>query len=98
MYVIGWLLAMILFAACASVGNPEIMQVQPEQLRIMSKAQLIEKYGHPTMKQLVWKDGKETETYIWSYAFVAPGYVESAAFSVSFDEGGAISTLTMQQK
>ena len=84
-------------AGCASVGNPKIMELKPEQLQGMTKAQLIEAYGDPNMKQTVYKDGKQTDTYTWSYAFVAPGYVESAAFAISFDESGTVSTVTMRQ-
>lgn len=87
------LLVALSFMACATVGNEKIKHVTPEQLQGMTKAELIAAYGPPTMKQTTLKDGHWVEQYTWSFASVGPGYVESAAFSVVFDEKNTISTV-----
>ena len=87
-------LLLLNLAACATMGNPKIKVATPEMLKQMTKDQLIAEYGAPTMKQIVIKDGNETETYTWSYAEASFGHVESFAFSVSFDGENKVSTIT----
>jgi hypothetical protein len=90
-------LLLLNIAGCATVGNPKIKDVTPEMLKHMTKDQLFAEYGQPNTKQLIIKDDKEIETYTWSYATVAPGHVESAAFSVSFDGENRVSTITVNR-
>jgi len=90
------LLAWILFSVsgCAEVGNSKIKDIQLEQLKGMTKTQLVEQYGPPSLRTLAYKDGVTTEQCNWSYASVAFGTIESTAFSVTFDDKGGVVSVT----
>lgn len=79
---------------CASTGNPAITSIQPAHIQGLTKAQLVEKYGPPTIKQFALKDGHVTEVYVWSYAAVAFGKLETLSVSIAFDGDDLAASVT----
>jgi len=80
-----------------TIGNPELKQFQPEHIKGLTKAQVIARYGAPTSKQVMFRDGQSFESLTWSYAHVEAGHVESAGFTVSFDDKGMVSIISQNQ-
>lgn len=83
----------VLCAGCATIGNPAILHVQPDEVKNLTQAQLTEKYGPPSVRHMTVQDGKVLSTYAWSYISISPISSESASFVVTFDEGGTMRTM-----
>jgi hypothetical protein len=87
---------LLLLGGCAAVGNSDIKSATIENMQGQTRAQLIQRYGSPTMRTVTLKDGVSQETLVWSYAFATLGYIESTAISVTFDAAGHVVSVTQR--
>ena len=88
------LLSSMLLAGCAEMGNRAIKTASAEDLQGKTEAQLVAQFGPPTVRTVMFADGKTRETLAWSYMLIAPFSTNLASLYVTLDETKTVVAVT----
>lgn len=92
------IISSLLLSGCVMTsGHPEIQTVTFDDVRGLTKEQIVARYGPPASKQVTHDQGQTHETWRWNYhREVFLSSVSSTSLLVRFDQAGRADAMTSE--